>query len=84
MAINDGGSAFPLPHQILDANDPLFKWGSKGMSLRDYFAAKALQSLTVEYFRFNGACFGHEHLYKNLPEHAYQMADAMLAAKGRE
>ena len=47
-----------------------------GMTLRDYFAAKALQ----------GICASPEHLdrtgsFKNAAETAYELADAMLAAR---
>ena len=58
--INDGGSAFPL-------NDPL---KSKGMTLRDYFAAAALQGMlsnSKNYDSFDG-----------YSDAAYEYADAML------
>jgi hypothetical protein len=59
-----------------------FKYGdgtsqrTEGMTLRDYFAAKALQ----------GICAAPEHLdrigsFKNAAETAYELADAMLAAR---
>ena len=46
-----------------------------GMTLRDYFAAKALQ----------GICAAPEHIdrigsFKNVAATAYELADAMLAA----
>lgn len=41
MATPDGGPAFPRIHSVADANDPAFKLGCHGMSLRDYFAAHA-------------------------------------------
>ena len=58
---NTGGPAFP--HQSSDAI-------RAGMTLRDYFAAKAMQGI----------------LYAGLEpvetaKHAYTMADAMLAAR---
>ena len=75
-AINNGGPAFP---QENDAT------GSMGMTLRDYFAAKAMQANYAAYMdemrqdaeseMFRGdwegdiACF------------AYRMADAMLCAR---
>lgn len=58
--VNDGGSAFPLPH---------WQESSRGMSLRDYFAGQALI-----------ACRNHSN-EKWLAERAYQIADAMLAAR---
>ena len=52
--IDDGGPAFP------SADNP-------GMSLRDYFAAKAMQELIVD-------VEGHDYI----AEVSYRMADAML------
>jgi hypothetical protein len=49
----------------------------RGMTLRDYFAAKALQGLLVqEYFQNEG--------FKVVAEEAYKFADAMLTAKEQE
>ena len=67
-SIPDGGPAFPPMH------DP--DTHASGMTLRDYFAAKALQ----------GICAAPEHLdrigsFKNAAEAAYELADAMLAAR---
>ena len=63
--INDGGPAFPLKEPL--TSDCL------GMSLRDYFAAKAMQAMISE---------GSHHGVQ--AESAYRMADAMLAARGRK
>lgn len=68
---DDGGPAFPChtnprPGHLSDA--------PKGMTLRDYFAAKALQGFA--------AC---EEQYSNLDtmaKAAYSWADAMLRARG--
>ena len=49
----------------------------EGMTLRDYFAAKALQGLLVqEYFQNEG--------FKVVAEEAYKFADAMIAARDKE
>ena len=68
--INDGGRAFPWCGDLNDC--PTI---NLGMTLRDYFAAKAMQGMfaadTVESFmpiEIKAAA-------------AYQMADAMLAAR---
>lgn len=43
MRGDDGGPTFPIPHQILDFNDPMFKPGSgEGMTLRDYYLGQAM------------------------------------------
>ncbi|WP_137279260.1 hypothetical protein [Pseudomonas rhizoryzae] len=68
MTINDGGRAFP---RTSDAYGPEF-----GMSLRDYFAAKAMQgcnaNLDEQFTRMNLTA---------VAQMAYQQADEMLAAR---
>ena len=70
---NDGGPAFPCD------NDPtpndFGNLPESGMSLRDYFAAKAMQ----------GICAGHEdpqpYTWKQLAEWSYLAAEAMLVQR---
>lgn len=71
---NDGGPAFPVPN---DANVN----GQEGMSLRDYFAAKALNALICD--DPAGTAFGVDHMYTNMNYAlaSYAIADAMLAAR---
>jgi len=60
--INDGGPAFPRTG-----------WPNEtGMTLRDYFAAKAMQALAHKY--------SHEG---DISRNAYKIADAMLRARDR-
>lgn len=67
---NTGGPAFPSHH------DDEFGYSAKGMTLRDYFAAKAMQSnLTVI------REFPDESWRMGLALDAYAMADAMLKAR---
>lgn len=66
---NNGGSAFPLA----GSDDGLF-FREPGMTLRDYFAAKAMQSY-LTHLR------GAEMLEIQLAEGAYSIADAMLKAR---
>ena len=47
--------------------------GSNGMDLRDYFAAKAMQAL-----------IDNDGLFSEIPAQAYEIADAMLAAREKE
>ena len=72
----DGGPAFPLPpYKYGDQGQPLYEQDDQdrhGMSLRDYFAAKALACLMTE---------GEAH-YADIARRAYQMADWMLKARG--
>jgi hypothetical protein len=64
--INDGGQAFPRAVQFDDA----FINGH-GMTLRDYFAAAALQGNLIEPTASND----------EIAKYAYSLADAMLKAK---
>lgn len=67
--IGDGGPAFPCnPDAIYDCD--------RGMSLRDYFAAKAMHGLIAAVPPVRGI-----PLSAKVSERAYQFADAMLAAR---
>lgn len=69
--MNDGGPAFSL----IDQKDPWGKRivGREGISIRDYFAAKAMQAAYNDY---NG-----DNWIDRLAKRAYEMADAMLKAR---
>ena len=60
--LNDGGPAFPRDH----AHD-----GHNGLSLRDYFAAKAMQELIA-----GGSTDRHQ-----IAQAAYLVSDAMIKAR---
>ena len=70
--INDGGPAFP--HSLEDTYEP----STTGLSIRDYMAAKAMQGLCAT---LTGAGTPKWDL---LAIEAYEMADAMLAARGQQ
>jgi len=62
-----GGPAFPCDlamydQEVIDA--------MQGMTLRDYFAAKAMQAL-----------IDNDSLFSETPTQAYEIADAMLKAR---
>jgi hypothetical protein len=61
MSKDTGGPAFPL----------FAATGYTGMTLRDYFAAKAMQAIAQKY--------SHEG---DVSRNAYKIADAMLKARG--
>lgn len=63
-----GGPAFPSPTDGMLDNE--------GMTLRDYFAAKAMQGMLAE---SGGGASSNE----DLAEFAYHIADAMLKARGQ-
>ena len=86
---NTGGPAFPL-----QSIGPDFAPGYAGMTLRDYFAAKAMQGLMAmerasEYVDEYGDEMSYEEgsvgtLFvhtKHLAEEAYMIADSMLKAR---
>jgi hypothetical protein len=68
-------SAFPSTFKSLGQDEAqVHRWG---MTLRDYFAAKAMQVLTTEL-----ASTGKMHRFDDaVAESAYAMADAMLKAR---
>ncbi len=68
-----GGYAFP--HTIEHLHQPV----TAGMTLRDYFAAKAMQALTLRLASKEGLIVFDDAV----AESAYLMADAMLKARGQ-
>jgi NAD(P)-dependent dehydrogenase (short-subunit alcohol dehydrogenase family) len=82
MKQDTGGPAFPRAGK---------EWGNQawteamaedGMSLRDYFAAKAMQAAFAEMLR-EKPCEGAAAAIRVSAVIAYQMADAMLEARGK-
>lgn len=75
--IDTSGPAFPSP----DLGE--FDFGRRsaypGMSLRDYFAAKAMQSLILEGAGFNA----DPNQIEPMTATAYDWADAMLKARSK-
>ena len=67
--MNNGGPAFPQHNNIQDYVN------ASGMTLRDYFAAKALQGYTSHWF------FGFFWAFYGAARAAYQEADDMLKAR---
>ena len=62
--MNTGGPAFPRPHSGTS------QFAQEGMTLRDYFAAKAMQALIDD-----------DCLFSEIPQQAYVLADQMLKAR---
>ena len=66
---NTGGPAFPTQQWERDGDGNVAHFQIEGMTLRDYFAAKAMQALVQgNYFDVTA-------------KQAYEMADAMLKAR---
>lgn len=85
MSKETGGYAFPIPDADLQTFQPKtideFKRIMSGMTLRDYFAAKAMAAIVR---RYDGHSFGggpNSPQYKDLADDAYFIADAMLKAR---
>jgi len=72
---NDGGPAFPL-----QSSGPEFAPGYAGMTLRDYFAAKAMSTVPKQDCYNMKAKELHEAY---IARRAYAMADAMLEARSK-
>jgi hypothetical protein len=66
MSKETGGPAFPL----------FAATGYTGMTLRDYFAVKAMQGQVN-----NPLKLGDDEAHRLIAERAYRMADAMLKAR---
>lgn len=69
--INDGGPAFPVPVDNDCDCHGRFTSGYGGMTLRDYFAAAALQGLMAS----------QVDVAVPYPLYSYAIADAMLKAR---
>ena len=77
---DDGGSAFPVPITFNpNDNTPVHAgmyFDGNGMTLRDYFAAKALQMIVI-----NDTSQRPENFLQYYSEGAYAWADAMIEAR---
>ena len=86
--IKDGGPAFPRSIIYANSDNPFEI--VQGLSLRDYFAAKAMQAM-IDKFNIHLSHYGNEqeeeeisHLYLLVATSAYNYANAMLAERERE
>lgn len=87
--INDGGPAFPgeagesgygnIKRVTTPAGDTEWITLNQGMTLRDYFAAKAMAGIISAYRRPDDICMCKELLV----EAAYNCADAMLVERSK-
>lgn len=65
MVNNTGGSAFPIKGPVMSSDE-------QGMTMRDYFAAKAMQGMLAA---------AENYQTPDLAMYAYQVADAMIEAR---
>lgn len=95
MSDKDGGAAFPTVTGL----DPVWydsdhrdsgrhpsgyeAEGTRGMSLRDYFAAKAMAGFCANQAWINNMvrAWGRDNLEQYAAESAYKVADAMLESR---
>lgn len=71
MSNNTGGPAFPLHNH----GSQTLGMHLSGMTLRDYFAAKAMSALISEVADW-------KYMTHEIAQFAYKQADAMLKARG--
>ena len=77
---DDGGPAFPVSLDCGSAGKQQFE----GMTLRDYFAAKAMQIMWDAYDKgYCGLTNRDTPSNEVIAEGAYQLADAMLAERAK-
>jgi hypothetical protein len=69
-----GGPAFPCEIIVAGTHSGLHKTPWQGMTLRDYFAAKAMQGMYTAHKFPSGIII-------DTAKEAYEMADAMLKAR---
>lgn len=70
---NTGGPAFPF------SGEPGVEPGCSGMTLRDYFAAKAMPMIAAEIYSWKQQI--EEPIQEITAKMAYEMADAMIKAR---
>lgn len=87
--IKDGGPAFPRPASFVPAKLPGggdSYAANHGMSLRDWFAAHALQAIIVKYppLEVRDSTGDAQYAAQTSAQGAYFYADAMLSARERK
>jgi len=82
--VGDGGPAFPFGQKVIERSYGLspnvIEENEPGMTLRDYFAAKAMQAY-IGYITTNDTILSRIHA--EVAAESYAIADALLAARGR-
>lgn len=88
--INDGGPAFPFDYGVPETEDhPGYQASHPGMSLRDYFAAKAMHAELNTAGQHKAAAIAlkaaaeqaGQTIEQRIAFNAYALADAMIAAR---
>jgi hypothetical protein len=81
MTKETGGSAFPVPQaESVHCRGEIVQYAESGMTLRDWFAAMALQGMLSGKPAPYGVMLS-EH--PNVADTAYKFADAMIAERNK-
>jgi hypothetical protein len=80
--LDNGGQAFPRQQWEYDGHNNVLQYQENGMTLRDYFAAKAMQAFITGAMSDGTKLRTGDGDDKVVAKAAYIIADAML--KGRE
>lgn len=83
MIKDTGGPAFPVAEQYDERAGGYVSRASDGMTLRDYFAAKAMGGLFDFWVAVNAKTSINDPDAKIIAEMAYEYADAMLAERSK-
>ncbi len=78
MRKETGGQAFPRQQWEYDGQNNVLQYQEEGMTLRDYFAAKAMQGMLANPGMWD--LINEKHA-QSVAIDAFQVADAMLKAR---
>jgi hypothetical protein len=84
MSVNDGGPAFPVSTRANSGDtgyghqDTANTFQFSGLTLRDYFAAKAMQSIALDVWNENDDDHDERLWWQVIADRSYLIADAML------
>lgn len=78
MSRETGGQAFPRQQWEYDGQNNVLQYQEDGMTLRDYFAAKAMQGIAANSAMLDNVT---DSSVEWVAKGAYKMADAMLKAR---
>ena len=92
--IKDGGPAFPQPgysmyqiegeHVRLSGQNDYGQPPIAGLTMRDYFAAKAMEAIVVNYIKVGPGWIPNDgHAMSDIAKNSYEIADAMLKERER-
>lgn len=79
--MKDGGNAFPVGSDLGPASN-ICDGGYGGMTLRDYFAAKAMQGIMANHDHVDSTRDNPDGALR-VAIHAHLVADAMLAERAK-